>query len=291
MGDSSDSSGDEHEPTAMGAVSASADAIADKTVAKIVSNTNCRAMFKDLFAELMGPFLGEVKGLKTEVEKLRGEVLDLHKINKKLTKENEKKEQRITALEESDRLNRLSLIDNEQKRMNNYLMITGVPEKAKADNTDSETAKPDPEVTDKVVVDLVRDKLGIELKEEDINLSYRAKHANKRNKHGPRPIYVGFTRLSVRRKIISARRKLKDTGLGIQEVLCYGRAQVLQYSQKLVNDFDQAKACWSWDGMIYVLVNEGKEHSIDKKIPIRTFRDIDKLAKKLGFKPTSEDEE
>ena len=43
--------------------------------------------------------------------------------------------------------------------------------------------------------------------------------------------------------------------------------------------------------MIYVLVNEGKEHSIDKKIPIRTFRDIDKLAKKLGFKPTSEDEE
>ena len=124
-----------------------------------------------------------------------------------------------------------------------------------------------------------------------INVSYRAKHANKRNKHEPRPIYVGFTRLSVRRKVISARRKLKDTGLGIQEVLCYGRAQLLQYSQKLVNDFDQAKACWSWDGMIYVLVNEGKEHSIDMKIPIRTFRDIDKRAKKLGFKPTSEDEE
>ena len=154
----------------------------------------------------MGPFIGEVKGLKTEVEKLRGEVLDLHKINKKLTKENEKKEQRITALEESDRLNRLSLIDNEQKRMNSYLMITGMPEKAKADNTDSETAKTDPEVTDKVVVDLVRDKLGLELKEEDINLSYRAKHTNKRNKHEPRPIYVGFTRLSVRRKIIETLR-------------------------------------------------------------------------------------
>ena len=68
----------------MGAVSASADAIADKTVAKIVSNTNYRAMFKDLFAELMDPFIGEVKGLKTEIEKLRGEVLDLHKINKNL---------------------------------------------------------------------------------------------------------------------------------------------------------------------------------------------------------------
>ena len=77
-----------------------------------------------------------------------------------------------------------------------------MPEKAKADNTYSETAKTDPEVTDKVVVDLVRDKLGLEQKEEDINLSYRAKHTNQRNKHEPRPIYVGFTGLSVRRKII-----------------------------------------------------------------------------------------
>ena len=108
-------------------------------------------------------------------------------------------------------------------------MITGMPEKAKAGSTETETAKPDPEVTDKIGVDLVGDKLGIELKEEGINLSYRAKHANKRNKHEPRPIYVGFTRLSVRRKIISARRKLKGTGQGIQEVFCYGRAQLLQY--------------------------------------------------------------
>ena len=85
--------------------------------------------------------------------------------------------------------------------MNNYLMITGMPKKAETDNTDSETAKPDPEVTDKA---------------EDINLSYRGKHTNKRNKHKPRPIYVGFTRLSVWRKVILVRRKLKGTGLGIQ---------------------------------------------------------------------------
>ena len=290
MGDSSDSSGDEHESTATGVAGASADAIADKTVAKLVSNTNCRAMFKDLFAELMGPFISEVKGLKTEVEKLRGEVLDLHKRNKKLTKENERKEQRIEALEESDRLNRLSLIDMEQSNMNNYLMITGVPEKAKADN-DSDTARHDPELTDKVVIDLVKDKLGLELKEEDINHSFRAKHANKRNRNDPRPIHVGFTRLSVRRKVIQERRKLKGTGFGIQEVLCYGKSQLLHYSQKLVNDFDQAKATWSWNGMIYILVNEGKEGSVDKKIPIRTFRDIDNLAKKLGFKAKDKSEE
>ena len=282
MGDSSDSTGDEHESTATGVAGASADVIADKTVSKIVSDMSCRAMFKDLFAELMGPFISEVKGLKTEVEKLRGEVLDLHKINKKLTKENERKEQRIEALEESDRLNRLSLIDMQQTNMNSYLMITGVPEKAKSDNTDSE--RHDPELTDKVVIDLVRDKLGLELKEEDINHSYRAKHASKRNKSDPRPIHVGFTRLSVRRKVIQERRKLKGTGLGIQEVLCYGKSQLLHYSQKLVNDFDQAKATWSWNGLIYILVNEGKEVSVDKKIHIRTFRDIDNLAKKFGFK-------
>ena len=166
MGDSSDSA---DELIATGVAGASADVIADKTIAKIVSDTNCRAMFKDLFAELMGPFITEVKGLKTQVEKLRGEVLDLHKVNKKLAKENEKKEQRIAALEESDRFNRLSLIDMQQSNMNNYLMITGVPEKAKADNNDSDTAWQDLELTDKVVIDMVRDKLGIELKEEDIS--------------------------------------------------------------------------------------------------------------------------
>ena len=32
--------------------------------------------------------------------------------------------------------------------MNNYLMITGMPEKAKAGSTDSETVQSDPEVTD-----------------------------------------------------------------------------------------------------------------------------------------------
>ena len=265
----------------------SADEIASVTVTKLVSNPNYRSMIKDVFGELMNPFVTAVTELKDEVEKLKGDVLDLQCENKKLLKANRKAEKRFKVLEKCDYERRLISIDLEQRGLRKSIMITGVPEPAAVSG--------EVEDTDKVVTELIKEKLDINIQETDISSSHRTKQesTDKRRKLGPRPIYVDFTRYSVRKKVIQGRRKLKGTRIGISEVLTEGRKQLLRRVQGLVDHFDQCRACWTWDGVIHMSILEQGETK-ERRVTIKDHHDINYWGNKFGYpedKSSSDEEE
>ncbi len=167
--------------------------------------------------------------------------------------------------------------------------ITGVSEHGKDRNMVKITGVSEPkstgrEDTDRKAMELIKDKLDIDIKEEDISRCFRGKRRPKNDGTGvlERPIIVEFTRNKVCRKVIQARKKLKGTGIGVNEVLAFGRRQLLTQAYRMVNDIQEVKACWSWEGTVYILIKERNE-SAEKRVAINSYRDIEYWASKFGF--------
>lgn len=252
---------------------AQADTIADKTVEKLVTSTQYRSMVKGLFSELIQPFMEELKKVSTEVEHLKGDVFELKNEKDNLLKENVELKKRLKKMEESDTINALSIIDQEQHKYRNYIKITGAQER-REDGSGKED-------TNQIVIDTLKEKLNINIQETDIDQSYRVK--SKGEKKGPRPLNVEFSSYRLRRKIMSERRKLKGTGIGFHDCLSIGKVELLNQVRQFVNDFEQAKSCWTWEGHMYVLFNDGKG-SGDQRLRIKSHIDLNQLAFKFGYK-------
>ena len=71
----------------------------------------------------------------------------------------------------------VSITKIEQYCIKNCLLISGVPETPIEHDEDDEEGNRIRENTDKIVIDLVKEKLNIDLKEEDIDCSERKKKA------------------------------------------------------------------------------------------------------------------
>ena len=248
----------------------------DQKGTTIVSKLARNSEFKTLLADLINPNKKEMNSLKTSVEKLEGEVFELKKENDKLREGNQAKDNRIANLEWHAAQDRLHHIELDQNNHKNSILISGIPERKKEEGSTTST----PEDTNKVVLDMASEKLGIDLTEQDIDHSHRSKNALPGRKRGaPRPIYVKFTKYSTRKKVMMARKKLKDTGMGLHDSLVYGRAQLLRQAQGLVNTYEKVKACWTWDGNVYVLLENGEQ---DSKILVKSVYDLKEIAKKFS---------
>ena len=117
----------------------------------------------------------------------------------------------------------VSVTEIEQYCIKNCLLISGVPETPIEHDEKGNRIR---ENTDKIVIviDLVKEKLNIDLKEEDIDCSERKKKGLPAVGN-PRSIMVKFTTRNTRNKIIREIKKLKGTHIGIQELLTGGNWQ------------------------------------------------------------------
>ena len=143
-----------------------------------------------------------------------------------LEKEIEMKENRILKLE-------MAANDLQQYSRRSSLRIFGVPEKEKED-------------TDQIVCDIVSSKLGIPITRNDIDRSHRTgKHTrDTRSKH--RSIIAKFCTYRKRTEIIRSRKKLKGSGITIQEDLTHQNAELYTKTYK----DPKVKAAWTHDGKI-----------------------------------------
>ena len=130
----------------------------------------------------------------------------------------------------------------EQYTRRNSLRISGIPEKPG-------------ESTDQLVQELASEKLGVNLRPLDIDRSHRV---GLPNSTGNRAIIVKFSTYNVRLQVISARKKLKSTGIVIYEDLTARNVSLL----RSVSNHPKITRAWSLDGRIYGLVKseDGKEY-------------------------------
>ena len=163
-----------------------------------------------------------------------------------------------------------ALEEHEQYSRRNCLRIHGIVE------------KPD-EQTDDVVIKLIRDKLEIAIRPEDLDRSHRVPVRaqdlgdRRRPHHGrevaddlsppPKPIIIKFARYNVRQQVYAARHNLKGTKVYIHEDLTRERSKLVYQAR----NHDMVKKIWTNDGRISVLTKN------DKKVKIRTINDLNKL--------------
>ncbi len=93
------------------------------------------------------------------------------------------------------------------------------------------------ENTDAIVVSIMKENLGLEITEADLDRSHRLgrKVPNVQSRLKPRPIIVKFLSHNIRSQVYRNKRKLKGTSLGISESLTKKRAELYSAVSKHPN--------------------------------------------------------
>lgn len=181
--------------------------------------------------------------------------LNLEKTFSEQNKKLQEMQQKLTAIElqngqllkETESLRRDNDMLQQYTRRNN-LRIYGIPEKQN-------------ENTDAIVINLLKEKLNIDLGIDRIERSHRIGNL-KTGRH----IIVKFSSYRDRHRIFENRRKLKGTGIVISEDLTKTRLNILKSAQKKFN----RENVWSLDGTIWIKIN-------NQKFGVRSEAEFEKL--------------
>lgn len=203
----------------------------------------------------------QVFELNEEKDKMRGDIHELKNENEKLKEQNAAIKAQADTLQSEIEIRSMVLEDLQQYSRRNCVLLTGIPE-----NKDEDT--------DKLVKDLCADKLSVPLDDTDIDRSHRVG----KPKAGvrARPIIVKFTRYNRKAEIMKARRKLKGSNIGIQEQLTPFKQLLSEKARKLVKMSEIAKASWTWDGKVFVLVKPS-DNAPEKKVIINRIEDLNSI--------------
>lgn len=145
-----------------------------------------------------------------------------------------------------------NLDDLEQYSRRNCLLLHGIKESSD-------------EKTDQIVIQIINDKLHLNLQPGDIDRSHRLGQSRKRPNMKPRSIIIKFVSYRSRSTVFKNKRLLKGSGLVITENLTRRRNELL----KAAKACPYVEAAWSMDGRIILLRN-------DKKTSISSMQELEK---------------
>jgi hypothetical protein len=210
---------------------------------KVVANLTNR--MDKLESDVFDPHTQKDK-LGAEVVKLRGENMEL-----KGQLEQRSKESNIIKQAQND---------NEQHGRQWNIRVYGIAEAT----TDEPVS-----VCIKMCVSVIKEKVGVEVTEKDIELAHRT---GKRGGARPRPIIARFFSRQVRGEVLTNRRKLKQSGISIGEDLTQANYNLL----KAATAHSATLAAWSTHGKILVKLKNGKLLKLDIGINVN-----DKLSREM----------
>lgn len=226
-------------------------------VDQMMDSEKFKIFFKSLVKEAMDE---KVENLKKRLDVTDGEIHDLRVENEQLIGVNEELQRRVDNLNECVEMHAMTVEELQQYSRRNTVLVSGVSEE-KGENTDE------------VIKKLAAEKIKVPITDADIDRTHRI---GKPKQGVPRAIVVKFTRYNVKNQIMRARRNLKGSRIGIQEMLTVYKQRLLGRAQELVKEASWVKSTWSWDGRIYVLVQpEGQEEG--KKHLVKCQQDLNKI--------------
>jgi hypothetical protein len=266
--------------------------LAKNVVSELIENDKFRCMFKSLISESLDEKLtslnNKIDTIKTEynckmdemrtefdgkLEEMRGELHETRVENETLAKKNEKLKDDLNITTNNAMYTYNGLATLQQETLRNSLRITGVPEAPI--KRDPETKKIIPENTEQVTLDIAL-KTGVTLQMEDLDSATRIpKPMHARHTATPRPIEVKFTRRIIRQKVLSSRRQLKGTGVGVHEVLSKSNQIVYEQAKDMVKNVAKATKVWTWDGITTILV---EDEGNSTKYRVRNLEQIKQIA-------------
>ena len=154
--------------------------IAKDVVAEFLIDVRFQNMIKGMLSDVMEDKLAKINERLNRVERRcesierrcdqqEGEVFTLNNKSDKQCETNSNLNFRIDTLEQRLYLTDKAMCDTQQYTRRNWVFISGIPESTE---TDSE-GKLIPEDTDKVVIELAKKELNVDLEPEDIDRTHR----------------------------------------------------------------------------------------------------------------------
>ena len=194
--------------------------------------------------EKLERILAEMGKMAAETKALREEVAGLREANAEFVKELERKNTRITRLEEdlkeakeTERRTASRLNDMENYNRRNNIRVFGIEEKKGED-------------CEEVLLEMLRRKMNINLKNEDLEAVHRV---GGERTGGKRAIIARFVNRKNSEKILRNRKVLKNTGIGIAEDLSQASYRLQLRAREVKGLLD----CWTKGGVLYVKKEDG----------------------------------
>ena len=197
----------------------------------------------------------EVDEVKNEVSDYGARVLAVENMNKLTQDENRKLKELVEERETQLRVQRTELNNLEQYTRRNNLRIYGMDDRNPRESI-SQTAQ--------IVVNLVRDKLDIDITADDIDMVHRL---GRFTVEGNRPILCRFISRQDVLKIKQARRKCKGSGIVIREDLTAKNVKLLE----TVNALNGVKQAWTEQGKIMALLQDGTKKNINHETDLSKY--------------------
>ena len=180
----------------------------------------------------------KVVNLNDELEHLKGDNHTLKCDRDTLVEANTKLDLLLKATVH-DQLKHCERIDElEQYSRRNCLLVTGVQEEIG-------------ENTDETIMKIAKEKMNMDIEPRDLDRSHRVGKPKDGKK---RPIVVKFARYNDRHRFIKARKGLKGTRIGVQDLLSPTYADLFKEAKILMDSMRDLKAVWTWDGKVMVQV-------------------------------------
>ena len=211
----------------------------------------------------------QIEKVMERLERSEGQIFELEASMEKKSKEITSLKKQIESQEDSIRNLQAEMNSLEQYSRRNCLLVFGVKEERSENTTE-------------VVSGIVSEHLDIKLTKDDIDRSHRLQPRRRPDDNGPtqgrnkapppKPIIVKFTTYRVRNEILSKRRLLKGTGIGIDENLTRINAELLSAAKRTPG----VKSAWSSDGRILVLVPTSNGGTMTRHI--RNKGDLNRLS-------------
>ena len=192
------------------------------------------------------------KGKDQEIQHITTSLDFIHSKYDEMKTENEKLAAEVKRVESKfqDKVDEL-----EQYSRCSCLIFTGIPEPPKAQRED----------TDKEILDLCRDKLGIDL---DHTHRLGVVKINDRGEAINRAIIAKFSNYRIREEVFNSKKKLKDSGHAIHENLTKQRAELY----KLARSIGGNRNVWTRDGTIFSVNHENKVFHVNTRADLENIK-------------------
>lgn len=214
------------------------DELVSSIIKSLLESSEIRLLISTAVSEAVRSTLAKINAsLEEHTGKIHDLQCKLDQSNHDLTTLKDQTERSSAAIEEL----KAELNNLEQYSRRNCLRVTGIPENQNED-------------TDNIILRLAEEKLHTPLSLQDIDRSHRIGNPNAK---GHRPIIVKFTTYAARFRFIKSRRKLKSTGMGIQEDLTPRNRELL----KKASTHPKISSVWTVDGRITCILkaSDGSE--------------------------------
>ena len=185
-----------------------------------------------IIADLREKFQGDI-------ETLEGKVHDLEVKNDDLTKRVETLEKCLETQQDA----KTHAVNNDQYARRSHMVIHGLPEGGEQENIVEN------------LIDVVKDKLKIALKRDDLDVTHRLGTTIGTK---PRPVITVFKHRDKKMDIMRARKSLKGSGVTFTDDMCRDMRTLLAK----VKSHALIASSWSWNGKIFGKDKSGTIHTI-----------------------------